>query len=75
MMAHSDESLDKHDTCMCTIRPDFYGVKPGRDQNVYEYFDISINLYEKTPHSKAWIVPSPTQTYPNSRIADALRSV
>lgn len=68
--------FDKHGTCMSTIRPECYGAKPRRNQNVYEYFNITVNLFKKLPTfsflEKAGIVPSLNQTYTKSQIADAL---
>lgn len=68
--------FNKHGTCVNTIHPTCYAndFKPHR--NVYDYFNISVELYKKLP-SYNWLVdagitPSETRTYSKQEISDAL---
>ncbi|KAM9924311.1 hypothetical protein OXX59_004619 [Metschnikowia pulcherrima] len=78
-----DESLwvhefNKHATCIKTIRPECYGSEYKKDENVYDFLSIAVNLYEKYPTfeflAEKGIVPSHTQTYTYDEIAEALSS-
>lgn len=68
--------FNKHATCIKTIRPLCYGSTYQSDKNVYDFFRISVALYEKYPTFKFLgdhgIVPSLTATYTKERIAQAL---
>ncbi|PSK38295.1 hypothetical protein C7M61_002854 [Candidozyma pseudohaemuli] len=77
-----DESLwihefNKHATCIKTIRPKCYSDYQN-DENVYDFFKISVGLYEKYPTfdflAQAGIHPSLDATYTKQQIADALNS-
>ncbi|PVH18446.1 uncharacterized protein CXQ87_001373 [Candidozyma duobushaemuli] len=77
-----DESLwihefNKHATCIKTIRPKCYSDYQT-DENVYDFFKISVGLYEKYPTfdflAQAGIHPSLDATYTKQQIADALNS-
>lgn len=78
-----DESLwvhefNKHATCMRTIWPKCYGKAFQKDLNTYDFFRVSMLLYEKYPTfdflAEKGIVPSNDQTYTKAEIAEALRS-
>lgn len=78
-----DESLwihefNKHATCIKTIRPGCYGGTYKKNENIYDFFKISVALYEKYPTfqflEKNGIVPSNEKTYTKSEIAAALSS-
>lgn len=70
--------FNKHATCIRTLRPPCYGSSYRQDQNVYDFFRISVELYEKYPTFKFLeengIVPSLTETYTKDQIAQALSS-
>lgn len=77
-----DESLwihefNKHATCIKTIRPTCYSDFL-KDENVYDFFKISMNLFEEYPTfdflAKAGIHPSLDETYTKKQIAEALNS-
>lgn len=76
----NDDSLwlhefNKHGTCINTIRPKCYSNYKS-DENIYDYFRIAVDLYEKLPTYKfltdAGITPSNSKTYTKSQIAKAL---
>ncbi|ODQ80600.1 hypothetical protein BABINDRAFT_160858 [Babjeviella inositovora NRRL Y-12698] len=68
--------FNKHGTCMSTINPQCYGNDYQKDQNVVDFFKISVELFERLPSYKwleeAGIVPSETQTYSKQEIEKAL---
>lgn len=75
-----DESLweheyNKHGTCIRTIKPKCYS-NPKRNQNVYDFYRIAVNLYKKLNTYKfltdAGIEPSTTKTYTKDQIQKAL---
>lgn len=70
---------NKHGTCIKTLRPNCYSDKNYiKNENVYDFFNISVNLYEKYPTfeflAEAGIVPSLDQTYTRDEIDKALLS-
>lgn len=76
-----DESLwvhewNKHATCIKTLRPTCYGGDFKKDENIYDFFRISMQLYEKYPTfdflAEKGIVPSLDKTYTKKEIAAAL---
>lgn len=77
----NDESLwvhefNKHATCMRTLKPTCYGSDFKTDENVYDYFRITMNLYKKLPTfeflAQNGIEPSLEKTYTREEIANAL---
>lgn len=77
----NDESLwvhefNKHATCMRTLKPPCYGKDFKKDQNVYDYFRVAMNLYQKLPTfeflGQNGIVPTLDRTYTREEIARAL---
>ncbi|GEQ68411.1 hypothetical protein JCM33374_g2079 [Metschnikowia sp. JCM 33374] len=79
----SDEELweheyNKHGTCIQTNRPECYGDSFQQDQNIYNFYRIAYDLYEKYPTyqflTNAGIVPSTSQTYTFDQISSALSS-
>ncbi|KAK6201231.1 ribonuclease T2-like protein, partial [Scheffersomyces amazonensis] len=77
-----DENLwihefNKHGTCIKTLRPTCY-YPYVKNQNIYDFYKISMNIYEKLPTFKfleqAGITPSETKTYTKQEISDALSS-
>lgn len=69
--------FNKHGTCVKTLHPNCY-YNPKLNQNVYDYFRITVELYEKLPTYKFLvengIEPSETKTYTKEQIAKALSS-
>lgn len=78
----NDESLwlhefNKHGTCIKTLRPTCYSpTKFVNHENVYDFFNILVNLFEKYPTFKfleaEGIVPSLDKTYTKKEIDEAL---
>lgn len=78
----NDESLwihefNKHATCINTLSPSCYNTqKFTKNENVYDFFKITMNLYEKLPTFKfladEGIVPSTDTTYTKEEISKAL---
>lgn len=68
--------FNKHGTCMTTIRPKCYSQEYRDHQNVYDYFNVTVNLFKKLPTfdflANAGIVPSTEKTYTKAEIAKAL---
>lgn len=68
--------FNKHGTCMSTISPQCYKPEYKMNQNVYDYFKITMNLYKKLDTFQAlWsagIFPHPIRTYTRTEIAAAL---
>ena len=67
--------FNKHGTCVKTLRPSCY-LNPKDHQNVYDYYKITVSLYEQLPTYKfltsEGIVPSETNVYTKQQIQDAL---
>lgn len=75
-----DENLwvhefNKHGTCILTLKPKCY-TKPTHNQNIYDYFKITVELFKKYPTyqflTAEGIEPSTTKTYTKQQIQDAL---
>ncbi|XHF97693.1 ribonuclease T2-like [Aspergillus wentii] len=66
----------KHGTCVSTLEPTCYGADYQPQQEVVDYFDKTVELFEGLPSydvlAKAGIVPSQTKTYTRSEIENAL---
>lgn len=66
--------FNKHGTCVKTLHPSCY--TDVKNQNVYDYFNITVNLYEQLNTykflSEAGIKPSTSKTYTKKEIAAAL---
>ncbi|KAH3672825.1 hypothetical protein WICMUC_004047 [Wickerhamomyces mucosus] len=76
-----DENLwlhefNKHATCYSTLKSKCYGDNYIDNQNVYDFFQISINLFEKVPTfnwlKSEGIIPSNFKTYTKLEILNAL---
>ena len=67
--------FNKHGTCVHTMNPNCY-ASYKQDQNIYDFYRIAVDLYEKLPTYKfltdAGIVPSSNVTYTKAQIAAAL---
>lgn len=79
----SDETLweheyNKHGTCIKTNSPACYGDSFQQDENVYNFYKVAVDLYQKYPTyqflTNAGIVPSTSQTYTFDQISQALSS-
>lgn len=77
----NDESLwvhefNKHATCINTLNPQCYRQDFVKNENVYDFFKITMKLYEKLPTFQflalAGIEPSTEMTYTKQQISDAL---
>lgn len=77
----NDESLwlhefNKHATCISTIKPKCYGSEYKKYQNAYDFYNLTLNLYEQLPTfeflKEEGIVPSLTQKYTKKQIDEAL---
>lgn len=77
----NDESLwthefNKHGTCIKTIRSKCF-ADYKENENVYKFFNISVNLFKKYPTFKflneEGIIPSNDQTYTKEEISNALK--
>ncbi|OBA19833.1 ribonuclease T2 [Metschnikowia bicuspidata var. bicuspidata NRRL YB-4993] len=73
-----EHEFNKHGTCINTNSPACYGSNFKKDENVYNYYRIAFNLFEKYPTyqflTDAGIVPSNEQTYTFDQISEALSS-
>jgi ribonuclease T2 len=78
----NDESLwmhefNKHGTCIKTMRPQCYGGASAVHANVYDFFNILVNLFERYPTfaflAAAGIHPSLNRTYTRDEIDAALQ--
>lgn len=68
---------NKHGTCYTTLKPACYGGSIERSKNVFDYFNITMNLYRQLPTydwlADAGIVPSETKTYSKEEILAVLK--
>lgn len=76
-----DESLwvhefNKHGTCVRTIRPECYGPDAKKNQNIYDYFNATVSMYNKYPTYEFLkaknINPSLDDSYTYDEIHEAL---
>lgn len=76
-----DETLwahewSKHGTCVSTLSPSCYGDSYTPQQEVLDYFNAAVGLYQSLPTyewlKEAGIVPSETDTYTSEQIQSVL---